>query len=336
MKFDLNLLSKYPFLPELKSYLKEISFDIEEIINNKDDLILQKSLEKIRNLAKGKYVVYEDKELEILTFITSLYFVSHIGSSALYKFSDFASKEFSNHIKKENPEFLIKISKIILNSNIEIFERNIEYKKKYFCKISLLSYLKYITNISGFSWKLSFKEIDKGNVLIDFQELIRILEEAYRQWLIIKGIELREIYYPKLEEYISEFSEMFKTKSLLKFEKFEYKGIDPPCMRILINELKQGKKLTHIANFSLATYFRAIGYSVEEALEMFKNLPDFNEKIARYQIEHIYGLRGGMKVYSVPSCITLRAAGLCFPESPGCDNIKHPLQYIKKIRKVGK
>ena len=107
-------------------------------------------------------------------------------------------------------------------------------------------------------------------------------------------------------------------------------------MRILINELKQGKKLTHIANFSLATYFRAIGYSVEEALEMFKNLPDFNEKIARYQIEHIYGLRGGMKVYSVPSCITLRAAGLCFPESPGCDNIKHPLQYIKKIRKVGK
>jgi DNA primase large subunit len=101
-------------------------------------------------------------------------------------------------------------------------------------------------------------------------------------------------------------------------------------MRILLQEIKEGKKLTHIGRFALVTYLRVKGWSVEDIINLFRTLPDFKEDITRYQIEHIFGLRGGRKVYSVPSCLTMKVANLCFPESPNCDNIKHPLQFKQK------
>ena len=62
--------------------------------------------------------------------------------------------------------------------------------------------------------------------------------------------------------------------------------------------------------------------------------PDFNEKVARYQVEHIAGLRGGRKAYNVPDCKTLFAQSLCF-KNQTCYNVSHPLQYGRRLVKSG-
>ena len=70
----------------------------------------------------------------------------------------------------------------------------------------------------------------------------------------------------------------------------------------------------------LATYMLAIGKPVDEIVLMFENAPDFNEKITRYQVEHLAGMKGSHTKYSVPSCDKLRNENLCFATAE-CDGL---------------
>lgn len=341
MSIDVKELSKYPFLESLKEYLEISDFNLEEILS-KENEILNASIARIKSLNEKDYLFDFDPDLNIKSFVVSLFIVAHLGTAFIEKFAERESKRLSKIIKNEieNKNFseVIKISKFLISKDIEIKQIKTKNSVIDLFYLKIIDYLKYAAYLGDYNWALAFHEIKEGYIFLTFKGLSRILEEAYRQWIIIKCNELRGIYLPMIEPLIEKISkELPPVKKVFHYEeKIEYKGIDPPCMRMLLNDLKSGKKLSHMGNFALATYLRVIGYSVEETLELFKNLPDFKENIARYQIEHIYGLRGGRKVYSVPSCITLRAANLCFPESPGCDNIKHPLQYIKKIKNVRK
>jgi len=77
-------------------------------------------------------------------------------------------------------------------------------------------------------------------------------------------------------------------------------GEIPPCIEKLRNKLIDGENLSHQARIALAVFFLNIGKSVEDVLELFKHSPDYNEKIAKYQIEHLAGLEGKQeKVYDV-------------------------------------
>jgi DNA primase large subunit len=63
---------------------------------------------------------------------------------------------------------------------------------------------------------------------------------------------------------------------------------------------------------------------------MLAERPDFNEKIARYQVEHIAGLRGSRTRYKPPSCQTMRSLGLCVEDGRLCPKwIKNPLEFRK-------
>jgi DNA primase large subunit len=73
------------------------------------------------------------------------------------------------------------------------------------------------------------------------------------------------------------------------------------------------------------------GYSTEKILTILSERPDFNEKIARYQVEHIAGLRGSRTKYRPPSCQTMKSLGLCIEDGRLCPKwIKNPLEYRKE------
>jgi DNA primase large subunit len=73
----------------------------------------------------------------------------------------------------------------------------------------------------------------------------------------------------------------------------------------------------------------AIGKSVDEVVLMFENAPDFNERVTRYQVEHLAGIKGSGTKYSVPSCQKLRNENLCFAISE-CENLVNPVQFGRK------
>jgi len=108
----------------------------------------------------------------------------------------------------------------------------------------------------------------------------------------------------------------------------------PPCIAALIDALGRGENLSHSARFALAafmcSYLLMLGRSVEEVVDevagLFRAAPDYDEKVTRYQVEHICGLRGGMKRYAPPSCQWMKTNNLC---TTNC-GAKNPIQLVRK------
>ena len=102
----------------------------------------------------------------------------------------------------------------------------------------------------------------------------------------------------------------------------------PPCIQLIQKRIIAGEDVSHFENFAIATYLLNAGRSVDEVLELFKHRSDYDERIARYQVEHLAGLRGSRTRYKPPSCDKLRSLGLCVEAGKHCPpRIRSPLHY---------
>ncbi|MEM4411124.1 MAG: hypothetical protein QXT61_05410, partial [Candidatus Caldarchaeum sp.] len=102
-------------------------------------------------------------------------------------------------------------------------------------------------------------------------------------------------------------------------------GRTPPCIESIKARLADA---SHTENFAYAAFLINRGYSVEEVVREFSVRSDFREDIARYQVEHIAGLRGSRVKYRPPSCQTMKTLGLCVKDGQLCPkNIRNPLDY---------
>lgn len=184
----------------------------------------------------------------------------------------------------------------------------------------------------------------KGRVYLEKQVYVRLLEEA----IVNKILEMYDKINPDPSEYqglLSEAKKILeetkwvqkrivvqdieeKTTGVIDFESF------PACMKLILDRLRAGENLSHQERFTFAAFLSRIGMDVDSILDLFKQTPDFNEKIARYQIEHIAGLRGSKKQYMPYSCQTMKSLGLC-PIASEC-GAKNPLAVYKKavLRKI--
>ena len=122
----------------------------------------------------------------------------------------------------------------------------------------------------------------------------------------------------KLIQYSKKFQSNFVTTG-------EY----PPCVKHAIEVLEKGENLPHSGRFMLATFLLSKGQTVEQIAPLFKNAPDYNERVTLYQLNHLAGTSGSGTQYSCPSCEKLNTQSLCFATSD-CDNIINPLQFGRK------
>ena len=106
-----------------------------------------------------------------------------------------------------------------------------------------------------------------------------------------------------------------------------HQDVTPPCIQHIYDQIKNGENLSHPARVLLGTFLIYSNKSMDEMLDLFKRLPDFNEKITRYQLEHLSGKRGNTKQYFVPSCEKIKLNNLCF-ETKICRGISNPAQLV--------
>jgi DNA primase large subunit len=101
-------------------------------------------------------------------------------------------------------------------------------------------------------------------------------------------------------------------------------------MKASLASLSTGKHIPHIGRFAVTAFLSNIGVTDEEIVKMFHTQSDFSERIARYQVEHIAGRRGGRKKYSAPNCKTMKTHGLCVNRDEICATVSSPLTYYRK------
>ncbi|MEM3833653.1 MAG: DNA primase large subunit PriL [Thermoprotei archaeon] len=340
--FETEDLIKYPFIEEAREYVKNKGLSIEDVFSTSElKPILKRAYERIIDAINKGIVPYKkiDPSLmdeEILSFPTAILIISIVGNDQLaYKYAVAESKKAEKLFKKETPEKLIYIGRS-LNWDTDIEEIN---GTKYLL-INVITYISLASSLSGENWSLSMQTLSKGYVKLLPRDYARLLSEGVKQHILNLFNPIVNVNYSGATEYIEELIRISGEKFKQSYSTTELKNVKetfyPPCIRVMLGELMAGKNPPHLARFSIVTFLRSVGWNSEDVIKLFTRVADFNERITRYQVEHIYGLRGSKTVYNMPSCSTLKAANICYAgDDPICAKIRHPLQYVRISYKKG-
>ncbi len=168
-------------------------------------------------------------------------------------------------------------------------------------------------------FKLANRLMDKGLVSLTRPEVIRLVrEKLYNDYSVEKPVSGWE---PEEAKIIREALQKRAAETLPPAPSREW----APCMVALRNKVADA---SHFGLFALAAYMAQRGYSVDSIIESLKVRADFDERVARYQVEHIAGLRGSRVKYKPPSCSSMKTHNLCIDDGRRCPyGIKNPLQY---------
>lgn len=362
---------KYPFLASFKDVIESRwpGLSLEDFLRSKTSVIYERAITIIKesiNSENISYAYHITTEEEVVAFYLALLIISLIGNKWLRnRFAVAYGKHVYEYLKKESPENIEAIArKIGIDAKydpnkcpkIPLLKRNTLVYKIIPFNINVKDYLRYVKRLANDpKYALINQIVDEGRVYVDKDVFVRILVEAIVEFIknkivfvdkipdeikkivdeIVKELKLNElsdrisIYETHITEKQSSgnVKELEISKVPIDFNAF------PPCMKDLVEQLKRGENLSHQARFTIAAFLSRIGMSVDSILELFSNVPDFNEKIARYQVEHIAGLRGSRKQYMPYSCSTMKSLGLC-PLTEGDCGVRNPLTaYLKNIRR---
>lgn len=327
-----------------------------EILNARDVIdhvktFADRAIARVKHAVEGlHYEPVDDPLVELSSFYLAIALTQHAHSWLLRRLADHEGKRVNSEIMMERD---VDVVNILRNLGVEV-----EYigeldgcghrvvlgrsgsRETVACfpyRTTIPKYLRCAERLlTEPSWKLVNRIVLKGYVYLSKKDLARLAEELVKKRVIECG---RVFSEESIGELLKDYLDVVKKlvpRGVLEREKREVpKKVErafPPCMSRLKDMLSRGEHLSHHQRFSLSTFMLSVGYSVDEVVEAFRTSPDFEEKIARYQVEHLAGLRGSRKEYRTYSCEKMKSLGLCVAEC----GTKTPLQYYRKaVREPG-
>jgi DNA primase large subunit len=322
----LGVLSRYPILPETRQFFE--TFAVEELEGYAEATKLRIT-EALQRGEKG-VLPREDAFEDLLTFGLARVLCIAIGEPWLLKrwaLAEASRMERFLHVEAE--ELKEMVLKTVLNIEA-VDDKRLSDEFSY--KVHLAEYLKLIRELSGPEWRLVNRMVHRGYVHLTEAEVVRLFRQLVYQRLSstegVPKITIKQLP-AKLQEAAEDIvKELMKLRSSYAYETVVEHAEDwPPCMEAIKARIAEA---SHKELFTIAAFLVNRGYSTEQILAILAERPDFNEKIARYQVEHIAGLRGSRTKYKPPSCQTMRSLGLCVEYGKYCPRwIQNPLQYKK-------
>ncbi|MEK6976377.1 MAG: DNA primase large subunit PriL [Candidatus Thermoplasmatota archaeon] len=196
--------------------------------------------------------------------------------------------------------------------------------------------------LSDPQWKLILRQLDRGSVVVDRTDAVRLVEEALKR-RIVEELDaertkplpepVKQALAPLLARLAPRLEEARESWTTGDFGPVQ-PGLFPPCIKELFEMMRRGENVPHHGRFAFATFLNTIGWNSEQIMDYMSTLPNFDREKSRYQIEHVTGQRGVDK-YTPPGCGTMQTNGVCpLDKRDGlCFKIKHPLSYYRaKLR----
>jgi len=329
--FTKHDLAKYPFLKEAAEYVRSLDLKIEELASPEFSRVLERAEERVEEAILYALVSrkHQNEEIEIISFPVAIILAAATGNPHIKKRYALAeAKQAYSSIKLEPVEKIMAIAK---NFNWKI-DLNPEADIPYQFKIHFTDYLRNTASLRESKWKLVNRMVSGGSVYLSRSEVSRLLSEEVRRY--IEG-RLNIKALPKMPQQIVEIVNKISSLALEKVGKFELEGIPkkvaseafPPCVKALYEAASTGRHISHIGRFTLTSFLVNIGMPLDSIIDLFRVSSDFNERLTRYQVEHIAGERGSRTKYKPPKCEMLKTHGLCINPDETCKNVSHPLAY---------
>lgn len=366
-----NLVFKYPWLESAKKVLKDdfpnLVIPLDEMLENNSPLIagilprvrsiIQDGLERQETLRE-----YQPGDINNLIMFPVLKMILSAlkEKSVIFQVANAFSKYTRLLLNEERtPGGLADAKKFLTLARdigwiIEI--ANVQVGNEIFpFRMRFESYIPLSVRMKDPYWKLTNQKLRGGFVYLAGKDLTRLLEEYCKQKILDAGdihdLDLKEKIRnsPVFGPFIADIEVLVDSSRT----QFPFKGdfahvtqkerLFPPCVKIIYSKILQGMNLTHLERLFFAFFLLNVGYTVEEVLDVFHNSPDFDDKIARYQIEHSAGMKGRGVKYNVHSCDKLKSYRLCYANDPevghqwcaGTDParkpIRNPMSFVRRM-----
>jgi DNA primase large subunit len=322
--------AKYPFLKQASKQIEELQFTIGSLASEKPvfDRAQERVKKAILDVNTGEMV--KDKATEISSFAASLILVIATKNSWIKKRYALAVAKTA-HVQMLKPKE--KIESIAKDFDWDIAEGK-PYKD---FRIGFSIYLKNSAHMHGSEWKLINQIMDKGMVYLNRDKFIRLLQEEIKR-RVEKRLDVSEIKnlpeeITSIAEELMKLSQEIMGQEIEEMPKVVIQAAFPPCINTLYADAAQSHHLSHIGRFTLTSFLVNIGMTPEGLNEMYKTFSDYNERLTRYQIEHIAGERGSGTKYTCPQCSILQTHGVCKNRDALCGSIYHPLRYYQRKQK---
>ncbi len=327
-----SYLCLYPFLPVASEYVKESGLTLDHLISSVPARIRarERVIEAIRTGCVERSVITDElqAQMELLSYPFARILVSCIRDPYLVRRYALAeAKGAYRRIMEDLHHGIDILYKLAVDLDIHA-----EISSGYVL-LPFTDYLRLTLNLRDKRWKLVNRSLVQGKVKLNVSEFVRLLQEAIYE-RVMKGLPLDvpEEICNSLRAHIEQIKQELVLRRTKTDEFRAPSGGEPdsfpPCIKTILRNLEEGMNIPHSARFAVTAFLLNAGLSVEEVIELYRNSPDFNESMTRYQVEHIAGVRGGTR-YTAPSCATMRTYGNCVGKDELCEKVSHPLSYYR-------
>ena len=328
--------ARYPFTAEASEYIRSRNINPVELSTPEFLPILERAKDRVKQAVFSGKISPEltQEEVDILAYPTALMIISSIGDDrSRRRYAVAEAKRASQLLRMESPDKLLQISTGSFRWDAHPIERDIG-GTHFELAVHFIDYVRNSARIRDLRWKLVNRVLSQGYVFLPREDFARLLEEEVQAKVLEKTSDTNITLPEQLEKHVSSLRSVViaRAQSLAAEDmpRAVVTAAIPPCMKNLLSLLQTSKHISHMGRFAMAAFLLRIGTSEDDLLGMFKAFTDFDERIARYQVEHIAGKRGSRQQYTPPNCGTMQTHGLCVNPDDLCATVRHPLSYYRK------
>jgi DNA primase large subunit len=332
-------------MKEAAEHVRELGLDINELESDFFVPFLDRAEERVTNalLDISAYTQTQprdepkDYEIEIFSFpIAVLLVVGTEESFIKNRYALAEAKRASALLMDEEKEKLLDVAN---NFGWDARLVNDFSLQPYTFVIRFPVFLKNATGFHDTNWKLVNHLLIDGEVYLTEREVSRLLEEEVRKYIE----ERFDTKIKSLPQAIMTRVNRLRQLAVEKQEQIRHQEMPervvmeafPSCIKGVYDRVAAGRPASHLGRFALTSFLLSVGMNAEDVFQFFRSVSDFNERMTRYQVEHIAGSRGSGTKYTPPNCSTLRTHGICISPEPECNGAVNPLIcYKKKLRNL--
>ena len=332
-----SLVYKYPWLEGGREIFDPTSEEEQDIIVHYNRLFsshfktypaLYKRVMKIFSLAlekKESGIILSEDELNIIVFYMIKTILAAFDNRVLENHvANLLSKVYHKRLLNETAQNLVVIGqKMNFDCHFEQKATKIG-NVMYPYWVQVYKYVPIAALLKDSSYQLINRNVHNGKVYLLKDNVARLLQEVIRRKIVPdrqkSSGELMELLQKikSVSVVIKDLSDLIEKKKLTQtkydnsniYEDMVY-ALYPPCIKFILNKATNGVNLTHSERLHIAFFYANTNHSVEDTVDVFRTLPDFDEKLARYHVEFSRGIGGKGKQYRAYSCAKVKSINMC-------------------------
>lgn len=323
-------LARYPFLDAARTAVTESESSLEDILGGSGrSAAVDRALERVEQALSSDTIgpPRSDDEVELLSYPLARIIVSLVDDARVTtRYVQAEANTATDRLGEDRSRHGATDGELAYEWWFEEFDIDV-HRGDGAWTVAVLDYLRLTDELDGDRWRLVNRELDRGRVPLDTEELPQLLEAVIRR-RISRDLPLvvPDEVATRLGDAVGEIKSAIGSVRLPAEIPVVDPDAFPPCMQALVTRVESGDTLAMHARYSLAAFLTSLGLAPEELNRVIEEpVPETLTEMAKAVVGE-----DGPTQFPPGSCETLIAYDVCVNPDQLCEQIDHPLEYYSE------